>query len=487
MFGTKGCFPLGVETLVWKYGTIFVSSAGNDGPCLSTAGAPQSGTDAIIGIGAMFSPQMVQSEYGLVQKGDDGQNIANYYEAYSWSSRGPTMDGAVGVKIMSPGGAIAPIPSYTLSKNQLMNGTSMSAPNSCGNIALLLSALKQQNIGYTPYGIETALINSANDAILSKVDACARGYGLLQVNAAYAYCLKNKEFINGPITHFDISINGKNHSGSRGIYIREPLQSATSYNVAISPRFHEDTDNNIKVQYQIKCMLKASDSSWIQPAPFTLIAANGRYFEIKIDPLKLYADNCNRYVPVFRGYVVGINSNNVEAGPLFRIPVTVCNHIKYPLTRQPNMAQYESANTNENNPYVYKRTDRFTVGQISRVFHQVPTGASAARYRIKCISTKDNKSMRFVFATLYPKGSEQVKYDRWLRASTGDEIVSSLQRVEPNTILETTMCQYALSFGSSVIEWSVEFVGPQILCNDNAVNTKKIILLSNLYGCFNKK
>eukprot|EP01084_Bolivina_argentea_P291867 501689_1 len=161
-----GCFPKGVESLVWKHGTIFVSSAGNDGPCLSTAGAPQSSTDAIIGIGAMFSPQMIESEYGLVQKGDDGETMANYYEAYSWSSRGPTMDGAIGVKVMCPGGAIAPIPNYTLSRNQLMNGTSMSSPNACGNVALLLSALKQERIDYTPLGIELALVNSATDSVL---------------------------------------------------------------------------------------------------------------------------------------------------------------------------------------------------------------------------------------------------------------------------------------------------------------------------------
>merc|ERR1719477_344682 len=109
------------------------------------------------------------------------------------------MDGAVGVKLMSPGGAIAPIPSYTLSRNQLMNGTSMSSPNACGNVALLLSALKQQGIEYTPLGIETALINSANAAKLARVDPVARGFGLLQLNEAYAYCLAHRDVLAGPV------------------------------------------------------------------------------------------------------------------------------------------------------------------------------------------------------------------------------------------------------------------------------------------------
>ncbi len=45
-----------------------------------------------------------------------------------------------------------------------------------------------------------------------------------------------------------------------------------------------------------------------------------------------------------------------------------------------------------------------------------------------------------------------------------------MQRVEPNTIIETTLCQYSLSFGSSIMEWSIEFIGPIIICNDNAIN-----------------
>ncbi len=108
------------------------------------------------------------------------------------------------------------------------------------------------------------LVNTANNGILREIDAAARGYGLLQLNEAHSYCKQHHKIVCSPLTHFAVSVNGRNHNNARGIYIREPLHSVNTYSVSVTPVFHEDTDNAVKVEYQFKCMLQ-TEERWITP------------------------------------------------------------------------------------------------------------------------------------------------------------------------------------------------------------------------------
>ncbi|KAL8138735.1 hypothetical protein V2J09_004736 [Rumex salicifolius] len=394
-----------------KHRLIFISSAGNSGPSLNTVGAPGGTSSSIIGVGAYVSPEMAVGTHCLVEAPNEGLE-------YTWSSRGPTADGDLGVSISAPGGAVAPVPTWTLQSRMLMNGTSMASPCACGGAALLVSAMKAESIDVSPYTVRKALENTCSPIGGLPEDVLTTGMGLMQVDKALEYARQYKET---PIQYvIKVNISGKPAPTYRGIYLREAsvCRQSSEWTVQVEPKFHDDASKLDQLFPFEECIELHSTNEAVVKAPqYLLLTHNGRSFNIIVDPTNL-EDGLHYYE------LYGIDCKAPWRGPIFRVPVTITKPMVV-----------------KSNPSLVSFTElKFTAGHIERRFIEVPRGATWAEATMK--TSGFDVATRFFLDTVQISPLKRpIKWENVVTFSTPSTKTFAF-KVDSGRTMELTIAQF---------------------------------------------
>jgi tripeptidyl-peptidase-2 len=147
---------------------VFVCSAGNNGPGLSSVGTPSAAGFALT-TGNMIPDSGAPEIWGSGVRRD----LLNY-----GSSRGGEV---AKPDIIAPGVALSTVPPFD--NSEIKNGTSMAAPHAAGVVALLLSAARAEGIDWNWATVRQALRGTARP--LPGFSALDQGAGLIDVNPAW--------------------------------------------------------------------------------------------------------------------------------------------------------------------------------------------------------------------------------------------------------------------------------------------------------------
>jgi len=470
--------------LVERHGVIFVSSAGNAGPSLSTVGAPGSTSDVMIGVGAYVEPNMMLAAYGFQQ----GAVLPP--TNYTWTSRGPAYDGYLGVTICAPGGAVASVPEWTLKGAQFMNGTSMASPNAAGGVALLVSGLKAKGVLYSPVTVKRAL--QATASVVPGVEVHAQGSGLMQVAKAFDALMIPHQGVHSKLSYsvYVSDSEARTNGGpARGIYIREPWEAhpagVREYLVNVRPRFPEPVEESrehLKAIYaqrisvekaerklvDVKLNLR-STAPWLSCSSHVVLNSEAKTIKVAVDLSAIPTTSSGSHEVPF-AYIEALDPNESPLlGPLFTLPVTVvrpefCDGSSMQETVAPaaSVARLRSAATNKQ-----YRNVVFTPGHILRHFLVVPRGAQTIEVTLTPgdgeSTVPDGSSRTFEVRMLQQSqqgkyASDEVRGNVKLLQQAGQSMSKRANVVEDGTV-EVCVAQYWSSMGSGPVNIDVNFFG----------------------------
>ncbi len=351
-FGGPSFFADGREPDAWvieeatRRGLAVVTSAGNEGPTLSTVGAPAT-SRAAFAIAAAVWPDTQKSNYAAMRPAGP--------VLFDFSSRGPLPSGDLGVDFTAPGAAVSALPSWLITPAENFNGTSMASPQAAGCVALLLSAARAESLPAAPDRVRRAMRLGAER--LSGHDWIEQGHGAIRM-------LPSLEALRELAGHGDgetvWEVRASNPYGSgAGIYERD-LASPDAFErtVRIQPVFDEEASNAVQAAFLRSFRLQA-EADWVGVPEAIYSSAQGRSFPVTVDP---------------SGLAPGLHSTRVLLWDADR-PEQVGAEIVLPVT------VVVPERTTAADGHRYRKSFRLQPGQLERSFLRVPQGATSASVR----------------------------------------------------------------------------------------------------------
>lgn len=297
LYPNRGWLVAQASRLAEEKGILFVAAAGNEGPGLSTVGAPGGTTQGILAVGAYVTPEMRSWLDGWAKR--TGETL------FGFSSRGPAFSGDVGVDILAPGAARTSVPLDEDRDLQVMHGTSMATPHASGAVALLISGMKAEKLSWSPSFIERALKVSA---VPQRSEFEPTNAGVLDIPAAWELL---SAWSNVPELQRGWSVHKTENEEVVGIYLRDISRLGAVHR----DRFSIEPLGKVGDDFAVPLRLHPS-ADWIVAPPAGVATNEGFTFEIdaRLDALE----------PGVHAAAVDVFDSATDALlPLASIPVTV--------------------------------------------------------------------------------------------------------------------------------------------------------------------